>query len=174
MSKEQIDKEYAIEQVRLASRHFGDLYFYFAKVLVEEFGNEKTGEILKKVLFEKAIERTESMKERAKKEDLDLVSDNIFKLTDVPFLGWVPELKESHCPYGVSWISRFEKNPWFKEFASLYCDVTDTTISEGFTGDTSHKITKNVLWGDKSCERIYFSKDELLRGEYTYGKKEDK
>ncbi|OYO87102.1 hypothetical protein B7359_18055 [Clostridioides difficile] len=97
----------------MACKHFGDLYFYFSKVLFEEL----------------------------------------------------------HCPYGASWLLRFEENPWFKKFASLYCDVTDTTVAEVFTGDTSHKITKNILWGDKSCERIYFHDDKVSEGKYTYGNK---
>ncbi|AVK47444.1 hypothetical protein AXY43_05060 [Clostridium sp. MF28] len=174
MSNENIEKDYAIEQVRTACRHFADLYFYFSKVLTDELGGDKTKEILEKVLFERSIERAERMREKAKSNNLELVPDNIIKLTDVPFLGWVPELKESHCPYGEAWISRLDENPWFKELASLYCDVTDTTVAEEFTGNTSHKITQNVLWGDKSCERIYFPKEELLKGEYTYGKKENK
>ncbi|MCC0635083.1 MULTISPECIES: L-2-amino-thiazoline-4-carboxylic acid hydrolase [unclassified Clostridioides] len=169
VTNETIDKDYAIEEVRMACKHFGDLYFYFTKVLVEEFGNEKTAEILKKVLFERSEERAISMRERANENGDELIADNIASITDVPFLGWVPEFEELHCPYGASWLSRFEENPWFKQFASLYCDVTDTTVAEVFTGDTSHKITKNILWGDKVCERIYFHDDNISQGKYTYG-----
>ncbi|OJT74677.1 hypothetical protein BM530_14620, partial [Clostridioides difficile] len=30
VTNETIDKDYAIEEVRMACKHFGDLYFYFS------------------------------------------------------------------------------------------------------------------------------------------------
>lgn len=64
VTNETIDKDYAIEEVRMACKHFGDLYFYFSKVLFEEFGEDKTSEILRKVLFERSEERAIAMRER--------------------------------------------------------------------------------------------------------------
>ena len=40
VTNETIDKDYAIEEVRMACKHFGDLYFYFSKVLFEEFAEK--------------------------------------------------------------------------------------------------------------------------------------
>lgn len=173
MSVETIDKKEAVEAVRVASRHFSDLYFYFAKVLKEELGEEKAKELIQKVLFERSIERTERMKEKAQILGKERVPENIYCLTDVPFLGWVKELGVNHCPYGASWLPRFKENPWFREFASFYCDVTDTSVAELFTDSHSHKLTKNVVLGDEACERVYYKDEKVAAGEYTYGKKEN-
>ncbi len=174
MSEQTIDRQEAIEAVRVSSMHFADLYFYFAKELVESLGTEKAKEIVRKVLFDRSIERAERMKKKAEATGKERVPENIYCLTDVPFLGWVKELGRDHCPYGAAWVKRYEEYPWFREFAAFYCDVTDTSVAELFTGSYSHKLTKNVVLGDESCERIYFRDEKVAEGEYTYGKKEDR
>jgi hypothetical protein len=58
--------------------------------------------------------------------------------------------------------------------ASLYCDVIDTTNIENFSRTTSHRLTQNLLWGDRSCEREYFESDAVQQGTYTYGKRKEK
>jgi hypothetical protein len=73
------------------------------------------------------------------------------------------------CPYAETWTGYFRDYPWFRRFASLYCDVIDTTNIENFTRTTSHRITKNLLWGDASCEREYFESEKVKRGIFTYG-----
>ncbi len=103
------------------------------------------------------------MRERAHENGDELIADNIISTTDVPFLGWVPEFEELHCPYGASWLLRFEENPWFKKFASLYCDVTDTTVAEVFTGDTSHKITKTFYGEIKVVKEYIFMMTRYLK-----------
>ncbi|SHJ62728.1 L-2-amino-thiazoline-4-carboxylic acid hydrolase [Anaerocolumna jejuensis DSM 15929] len=173
MSDERIERKEAVEAVRVASRHFADLYFYFVKALVEDLGEEKAKEIVQKVLFERSIERAKRMEDKAEKLEKEKVPENIFCLTDVPFLGWVKELGVNHCPYGEAWLSRYQEHPWFREFAAFYCDVTDTSVAELFTRSYSHKLTKNVVLGDESCERIYYKDEKVASGEYTYGKKED-
>lgn len=172
MSAETIEKKEAVEAVREASRHFADLYFYFVKVLVEELGEEKAKLLVEKVLFDRSVERADRMKSKAEKLKKERIPENIFCLTDVPFLGWVKELGVNHCPYGAAWLTRYEEHPWFKEFAAFYCDVTDTSVAELFTEGYSHKLTKNVVLGDESCDRIYYKDDKVAAGEYTYGKKE--
>jgi hypothetical protein len=173
MSVETIDKKEAVEAVREASRHFADLYFYFVKVLVEELGEEKAKTLVQRVLFERSVERAKKMEKKAELFNKEKIPENIYYLTDVPFLGWVKELGVNHCPYGAAWLTRYDEHPWFKEFAAFYCDVTDTSVAELFTGCYSHKLTKNVVLGEESCERIYYKDDKVSAGEYTYGKKED-
>ncbi len=62
----------------------------------------------------KGLKKDIAMRERAHENGDELIADNIISTTDVPFLGWVPEFEELHCPYGASWLLRFEENPWFK------------------------------------------------------------
>jgi hypothetical protein len=78
------------------------------------------------------------------------------------------------CPYAEVWLEYFKENHWFKRFASLYCDVIDTTNIENFTRTTSHKINKNLLWGDPSCEREYFESNAVKEGKLSYGRREEK
>jgi hypothetical protein len=75
------------------------------------------------------------------------------------------------CPYAEVWLEYFKDNSWFKQFASLYCDVIDTTNIENFTRTTSHKITKNLLLGDSECDHEYFESDTVKEGNFSYGKK---
>ena len=72
------------------------------------------------------------------------------------------------CPYAQQWVGYYEAYPWFRRFASLYCDVIDTTNIENFSRTLSHRITANLLWGDPSCEREYFPSDAVAQGHFTY------
>ena len=59
-----IDKEYAVNEVRKAARQFALLYFHFSKVLYEQFGLEQAKEIIQRVVFEQAVDRSDQMKEK--------------------------------------------------------------------------------------------------------------
>ena len=177
MGKEQfeitgtIDKKTAVDQVRKASRQFAMLYFHFSKVLVEEIGQAKAKELIRKAVFDLAIDRSEQLKKQA--EEAGIPTDgpeNFRKVTDIPFLGWVPEWGEDHCPYAETWRQYYEKYPWFQDLAPFYCDVIDTTNIENFSGHLSHKITANVLTpGVTACKREYFESKDVKEGKFTYG-----
>lgn len=168
-----VSKEVAVNEVRKAARQFALLYFHFSKVLYERYGLEQAKEIIQQVVFEQAVDRSEQMKEKAR--ELGLPTDTVedFRhVIDLPFMGWIPEWGEDHCPYGEIWRQYIRKYPWFKEIAPFYCDVIDTTTIENFTGRLSHRITQNVILEGDSCKREYFESDKVKKGEYTYGSKE--
>lgn len=160
-------------QVRKAARQFAMLYFHFCKVLYERCGLERTKEIVQKTIFELALDRSGQMREKALAQGLraDSVED-FMSVTDLPLAGWLPELKENHCPYAQVWRGYLEQYPWFKELAPFYCDVIDTTTIENFTGCLSHRITQNVILEGCECRREYFESEKVRQGEYTYGTKE--
>lgn len=168
-----VPKEVAVNEVRKAARQFALLYFHFSKVLYERFGLEKAKEIIQQAVFDQAIDRSDQLKEKAAKQGLatDTV-ENFVKVIDLPFMGWIPEWGEDHCPYGEIWREYIQKYEWFKEIAPFYCDVIDTTTIENFTGHLSHKILQNVILSGDSCKREYFESDKVKEGEFTYGKKE--
>lgn len=170
--KKMIEYEKAVKEVRKACRQFAMLYFHFSKVLVEEFGIDKAKQLIQKSIFELAIDRSDKLREKALNEGLDLTMDSFMEITDLPMMAWVKEYGQNHCPYGETWLEYYDKFPWFKEIAPFYCDVIDTTNAENFTKKLSHKITKNVLNGDASCEREYFESEEVAKGVFTYGKKD--
>ncbi len=169
-TEEQISRDFAVNEVRNMAFQFSDLYFTFVSELRERFGEDEALEIATRVIFRRAAERAFDMIRRAEIEGIARVPENIIKMTDVPFLGWDASLGRETCPYGAAWNRRIAENPWFQRFACLYCDVTDTTIAEIFTGDCSHKLYHNVLLGDDTCEREYFPSETVKRGEYTYGR----
>lgn len=164
-----IEYEKAVTEVRKACRQFAMLYFNFSKTLVEELGQEKAKEVVQKALFSLSLDRTDQLREKAREQGLDFTQENFRKLTDLPFIAWNKALGRNHCPYAETWVGYYNKYPWFKELAPLYCDVIDTTNIENFSRTLSHKITKNVLNGDETCERIYFPSGDVEKGEFTYG-----
>ena len=164
-----IERNDAVREVRNMAFQFADLYFTFVAELRERFGEEQALEIATRVLFRRAAERALDMVRRAEAEGIERVQENIIKMTDVPFLGWDASFGRDTCPYGAAWNHRITENPWFRRFACLYCDVTDTTIAEIFTGSCSHKLYHNVVLGDDACEREYFPSEMVKSGTYTYG-----
>lgn len=169
-----IEYEIAVNEVRKACRQFAMLYFHFAKTLKEEVGQEKAKELVQKAIFELSLDRTDQLRENAEERGLDFSQESFRKVSDLPRLGWDKTLGRNHCPYAETWVKYYEKHPWFKELAPFYCDIIDTTNIENFTGKLSHRITRNVLKGDETCDRIYFPSKEVEKGEFTYDTRIDK
>ncbi|MBR4798324.1 MAG: hypothetical protein IK049_03600 [Oscillospiraceae bacterium] len=166
--KETVSRKQAVEEVRNMAFQFADMYFAFVKVIREKFGEEEAADIAQRVLYMRASERAEKMIRKAEEEGAERTPENINRLSDVSYLGWDSSYGIETCPYGAQWNRRIAEEPWFRKFAALYCDVTDTTIAEVFTADSSHRLYKNVVLGDDSCERTYFPSDEVRSGKRTY------
>ena len=165
-----LPREQAVDEIRKAARQFALLYFHFSKVLYEQFGLDKAKEIIRQVVFEQAVDRSQQLREKA--QALGYATETVEdfrRVIDLPFVGWITQWGEDHCPYGEVWREYIKKYPWFKEIAPFYCDVIDTTTIEHFTGHLSHKITQNVILEGDSCKREYFESDAVKKGEYTYG-----
>lgn len=165
---EKISKKFAVQQVREMAYQFAEIYFTFVSELRNEFGDEQTKKIVTRVLFQRAKERAEEMICIAQKEKIERIPDNIGRVSNVPYLGWDASLGCNHCPYGMIWNKKIHNNSWFQSYARLYCDVTDTTIAEIFTGAYSHRLYENVVLGDNNCERTYYISESIKRGKYTY------
>jgi hypothetical protein len=153
---ENIPKNVAVAEVRKACTQFSDLYFHVAKVLYEHLGEEDAKKLLGEAVANRAVERGKKLAAKAESLSLEKNAENFFQVTDIPFLGWDPAYGKYVCPFAESWAARYDENPWFREFAPMYCDINDTLVNENYTGDTSQRITKNVLRGDETCERVYF------------------
>ncbi len=169
MNEKEINLSAEAKASRALAIQLADLYFEFVKEMREELGDEKTKKLVTKILFNRAYERAKGSIKRAEERNLPRTWENINVVTDVPLAGWVTELGRDHCPYGMAWNKRIEENPWFREYAALYCDVTDTTIGEVFTGDHTHKLYENVVLGDEHCLRTYTPSEDVKNGKFTYG-----
>ena len=166
--KETVSRERAVGEVRNMAFQFAEMYYAFVRELRDRFGDEEALDIARKVLYTRARERAEKMIVRAEKEGAERIPENINRMSDVSYLGWDPSFGIDTCPYGATWNNRIKEDPGFRKFACLYCDVTDTTIAEIFTGNCSHRLYKNVVLGDDSCERTYFPSEEVKAGRTTY------
>lgn len=166
--KETVSREQAVGEVRNMAFQFADLYYAFVKIIREKYGDDAAMDIAQRALFMRARERAEKMIVRAQEEGVERIPENINRMSDVSYLGWDPSFGIETCPYGAAWNRRIKDDPEFRKFASLYCDVTDTTIAEIFTGNCSHRLHRNVVLGDDSCERTYFPSEEVEKGEITF------
>ncbi|MDR1931187.1 MAG: L-2-amino-thiazoline-4-carboxylic acid hydrolase [Spirochaetales bacterium] len=165
----------AITDVRLACRQFAMLYFRFCKTLVETVGEEAALPLAQKTVFELSLDRTDRSRAKALEAGLPPILENFPKVNDLPSVAWdawKPQMGGVRCPYAETWLEYIRDYPWFGRFASLYCDVIDTTNIENFSRTMSHRITKNLLWGDSCCEREYFESDKVKEGVFTYGQRE--
>ncbi len=168
MESNTVSRQQAVGEVRNMAFQFADMYYAFVKVLRDRYGEEEALDIARRVLFMRAKERAEKMIVKAGEEGVERTPENIHDMSDVSYLGWDPSFGVDTCPYGAAWNRRIKDDPEFRKFACLYCDVTDTTIAEVFTGDCSHRLYKNVVLGDDSCERTYFPSEEVKNGVITY------
>jgi hypothetical protein len=163
-----------VEDVRLACRQFAMLYFRFCKTLVDALGEEAALPLAQKTVFELALDRTDRSRAKALEAGLPPTLENFPRVNALPsaaWEAWTEDMGGVRCPYAEAWLGYFKDYPWFKRFASLYCDVIDTTNIENFSRTTSHRITKNLLWGDSSCEREYFESAKVKEGVFTYGER---
>ncbi|NPV53225.1 MAG: hypothetical protein HPY71_06855 [Firmicutes bacterium] len=161
-------KKDVVSEIRQACFHFADLYFHFSRVLIDELGYEKGRALIEKAVRNRAVERGERLRKRAIEQNLPLTLETWAKITDIPFRGWDKSLGRMCCPYATAWLPRFEENPWFREIAELYCNVNDPQVTETFTGNTSQRITRNVLRGDETCEREYFPAPGSCSGQQAH------
>ncbi|MGN1345982.1 MAG: hypothetical protein ACI4V1_04300 [Eubacteriales bacterium] len=169
-----VDRALMVDQIRLEARQFAMLYFHFVKTLYETFGAERAKELVQKTIFEQGVDRSDVLRAKAEAAGLDTTSKESFrKVSDLPFCGWIREWGRDHCPYAEIWRDYVERYPWFREFATFYCDVIDTTTIENFSRHLSHRITQNVIVEGESCERVYFESDAVKEGKFTYGTKEE-
>jgi hypothetical protein len=169
-------KAATVAEVRRACRQFAMLYFHFCKILVETMGEERALPLVQKALFELSLERSGGARERARDQGLAATLENFALVNDLPSVAWEewePSGGEVRCPYAQQWLGYYREYPWFKKFASLYCDVIDTTNIENFSRTTSHRLMKNLLWGDPDCEREYFESEQVKEGNLSYGKREE-
>jgi hypothetical protein len=161
-----------VNESRKACYQFAMQYFHFCKSLVDILGEEKALPVVQQTVFELSLDRTDKMRARAVEQGLEPTLANFRKVSDLArsaWDGWTPSLGGVKCPYAEVWMKYFDEYTWFKRFSAHFCDVIDTTNIENFTRTTSHRITKNLLWGDEDCEREYFESDKVKQGEYTYG-----
>ena len=60
-----VPRELLVSEVRKAARQFAMQFFHFSKVLYDQFGLEKTKDIVRQTVFELAVDRSDQLREKA-------------------------------------------------------------------------------------------------------------
>ena len=117
----------AVEEVRTMGRCLAELYYFFAKNLVEKFGDEGE-ELVHKVIKEYGEHRGSQVRKKIEAMGLPLTPENYRLVPDLPRIGWEAELVESNsrcqhskvkvCPFATAW-----KDIGCEEIASIYCEI---------------------------------------------------
>ena len=139
--KDTYTREEATEQVRKLGRLFGLMFYHFSNLLVEELGEERVREAVRRF----GLDRARQVRERVVAMGLEPTLENYGRGADLPEIGWGGPTKETHCPFAEVW---FEKGA--VDLCKLYCDV-DIWKYVGYNPEIEVKRTAWVLEGDPEC-----------------------
>ena len=73
-----VPRELLVSEVRKAARQFAMQFFHFSKVLYDQFGLEKTKDIVRQTVFELAVDRSDQLSEKALAQGLKADSVEAF------------------------------------------------------------------------------------------------
>jgi len=141
--------------VRQMARRLALLYYYFARTLSEELGEQEGRRLVEKATREYGLHVGRAVRETLEKRGLELTPQNYGKAADLPAVGW--DFQTTHaadgevqttctyCPLAVA----------FQELAAadigrMYCHM-DQARYEGFNPEYELVHTQTVLDGDERC-----------------------
>ncbi len=135
----------AEEQVRAMARLFGLMFYHFANLLVERFGEAEGRRLVMEAVKRFGLERGERMKKKAVETGLKPVLVNLSNVNDLPRVGWGGSGREAYCPFAEVWIEKRAE-----ELCKPYCAV-DIWKMEGYNPRIKVKRLRWVLDGDRDC-----------------------
>ena len=149
VNEEMVSREEASAQVRSLANMFGLMFYHFASLLVEEFGEEKGKELVNEVVKRYGFDRGQRFREKAIAMGLEPVLENFKKVQDVPTLGWGGPSRETYCPFAEVWIEKGAE-----DLGKLYCEVDIWKYVPCDPGIRVKRV-KSVLEGDERCVYDY-------------------
>lgn len=153
--QEMITTDEAADQIKLALRRAALIYHYFARTLVEELGEERGEELIKKTIESYGSHVGCEAHRKAQEKKLDLKPENFE--SDLPKYVWkIEEIvtdgekrdRVHFCPLAAEWISLGDT-----QTARLYCFV-DQAKMKAFNPQYEYIHLKNILDGDPFCELV--------------------
>ena len=148
-SEEMVSREEAAAQVRSLANMFGLMFYHFASLLVEKFGEERGKELVNEVVKRYGFDRGQRFREKAIEMGLEPVLENFKKVQDVPTLGWGGSTRETYCPFAEVWIEKGAE-----DLGKLYCEV-DIWKYVPYDPRIRVKRVKSVLEGNERCVYEY-------------------
>lgn len=153
--KEMISRKEALRQINQGVRRAALIYHFFAKTLVEELGEQKGTELIRKAINAYGSHIGKMAQEKSLAGGRPLTPENFE--SDLPDLAWQGEQvtvdgekrrRVHHCPLAEVWIELGEKKR-----ARLYCLVDQAKMKE-FNPEYEYLHIKNILDGDPYCELV--------------------
>ena len=154
-NEEMISKKEALRQIKLGVRRTALIYHYFAKTLLEELGEDKGTELIRKAINAYGSHIGNAARDKSLAKGLPLTPENFE--SDLPDLAWEGEevtvdeeerYRIHTCPLAKEWLEWGEQKT-----ARLYCFV-DQAKMKGFNPEYEYVHTKNILDGDPYCELV--------------------
>jgi len=152
------------KDVWLMARRAALLYLHFARLAVEELGQERGEEFIREAITRYGLDCGREAAESVRKMGLEPVPENLAQAPDLPSRGWRtetvsgPDGTEEHrlvlCPLAVVFQQRGEES-----LGRLYCLVDEAKV-EGFNCRYECYHAHNVLDGDAFCQLVTRRKDE--------------
>lgn len=153
---EMVSKEQAVKDVRIMAKRMALLYRCFCETLEKEMGEEKTLELVRKVVDDYGHRAGLESKAYSEKESLPLLATNYSKAPDLPSMGWeikaLPTEEEQvrvqvdYCPLAATW-----KEMGQSVYDRIYCWVDQAKYS-GYNPELNCTHVRNKLDGDEACE----------------------
>lgn len=153
--QETISTDEAAAQIKLALRRAALIYHHFARTLVEELGEERGRQLIKKAVESYGSQVGCDARKKARAKNLDLKPENFE--SDLPKYVWQTEEVEvdgekrarvHFCPLAAEWIALGDTKT-----ARLYCFV-DQAKMRAFNPQYEYIHLKNLLDGDPLCELV--------------------
>lgn len=146
------------EQVRLMARRTALLHFYFSKTLIDELGEQKGVQLIRKAVLAYGEHCGRAIRESVEAMGLPLTDENFDKIPDLPKYGWVMESNllpggearpiVRFCPLADTFKQLGEEG---RRLGRLYCYV-DQGKQKAYNPEFDFIHTKNILDGDPYCE----------------------
>ena len=144
--KDVFTREEAEEQVRTMARLFGLMFYHFADLLVERYGEEEGKALIREAVKRFGLDRAERVRKEVTKMGLEPVLENYGKVLDLPQIGWGGPTRETYCPFAEVWIEKGAE-----DLCKLYCDV-DVWKMVGYNPKIKVKRLRWVLEGSEDCK----------------------
>jgi len=158
--KEMVSREEAQRQVKSMITRAALIHYAFAKTIIDEVGEKRGKELIKKAMALYGEKVGQKARERAGEKGLPNTAENF--QDDLPTLGWHSRERvvvdgERRARVHTCYLAETWKELGAKEIGRLYCYV-DQAKYKAFNPELECVHTKNCLEGDPYCELAVRSK----------------
>jgi nitroreductase len=153
MENQNLSKTEALAQVNKALRRAALIYHHFAETLVQQLGEKKGTELVRKAVDAYGKQVGAEARKKAAEKGLTMTPDHFE--SDLPDIAWKteevtvdgePRTRVTHCPLAAEWLEWGDRKK-----ARFYCFV-DQAKMKAFNPDYEYVHVKNMLDGDSYCE----------------------